>query len=176
MDILLVAYKDMILSITQGYWEGRVSISKPIYMLAILDAIERNVLISNKIELNDVYIRNKFGEFYKQYNGNEKGYLSAFFIRPYYHLNTAPFYHLVWKEENRPPIKGHTPSARYFQEHLLYAKLAPSPTSFGGWVCGGARQSGPRSPPRNFARAGFCGTIPATCPVRPDRCRGACPV
>ena len=100
MDILLVAYKDMILSITQGYWEGRVSISKPIYMLAILDAIERNVLISNKIELNDVYIRNKFGEFYKQYNGNEKGYLSAFFIRPYYHLNTAPFYHLVWKEEN----------------------------------------------------------------------------
>ena len=107
MDILLVAYKDMILSITQGYWEGRVSISKPIYMLAILDAIERNVLISNKIELNDVYIRNKFGEFYKQYNGNEKGYLAAFFIRPYYHLNTAPFYHLVWKEENRPPIKGH---------------------------------------------------------------------
>ena len=94
MDILLVAYKDMILSITQGYWEGRVSISKPIYMLAILDAIERNVLISNKIELNDVYIRNKFGEFYKQYNGNEKGYLAAFFIRPYYHLNTAPFYHL----------------------------------------------------------------------------------
>lgn len=123
MDILLVAYKDMILSITQGYWEGRVSISKPIYMLAILDAIERNVLISNKIELNDVYIRNKFGEFYKQYNGNEKGYLAAFFIRPYYHLNTAPFYHLVWKEENRPPIKGHTPSTRYFQEHLLYAKL-----------------------------------------------------
>lgn len=123
MDILLVAYKDMILSITQGYWEGRVSISKPIYMLAILDAIERNVLISNKIELNDVYIRNKFGELYKQYNGNEKGYLSAFFIRPYYHLNTAPFYHLVWKEENRPPIKGHTPSAKYLQEHLLYAKL-----------------------------------------------------
>lgn len=81
----------MILSITQGYWEGRVSISKPIYMLAILDAIERNVLIPNKIELNDVYVRNKFGEFYKQYNGNEKGYLSAFFIRPYYHLNTAPF-------------------------------------------------------------------------------------
>ena len=115
MDILLVAYKDMILSITQGYWEGRVSISKPIYMLAILDAIERNVLISNKIELNDVYIRNKFGEFYKQYNGNEKGYLAAFFIRPYYHL--------VWKEENRPPIKGHTPSAKYLQEHLLYAKL-----------------------------------------------------
>lgn len=74
-------------------------------MLAILDAIERNVLIPNKIELNDVYVRNKFGEFYKQYNGNEKGYLSAFFIRPYYHLNTAPFYHLVWKEENRPPIK-----------------------------------------------------------------------
>lgn len=59
MDILLVAYKDMILSITQGYWEGRVSISKPIYMLAILDAIERNVLIPNKIELNDVYVRNK---------------------------------------------------------------------------------------------------------------------
>lgn len=38
-------------------------------------------------------------------------------------LNTAPFYHLVWKEENRPPIKGHTPSAKYLQEHLLYAKL-----------------------------------------------------
>ena len=92
-------------------------------MLAILDAIENNILSANRIELNDVYVRNKFGEFYKRYNGNEKGYLVAFFIRPYYHLNCSDFYHLVWKEENRPPIKGHTPSAKYLQEHLLYAKL-----------------------------------------------------
>lgn len=123
MNILLVAYKDMILSITQGHWEGSVSISKPIYMLAILDAIENNILSTNRIELNDVYVRNKFGEFYKQYNGNKKGYLAAFFIRPYYHLNSSDFYYLVWKEEIRPPIKGHTPSAKYLQEHLLYAKL-----------------------------------------------------
>lgn len=72
MNILLVAYKDMILSIAQGHWEGNVSISKPIYMLAILDAIENNILSTNRIELNDVYVRNKFGEFYKQYNGNKK--------------------------------------------------------------------------------------------------------
>ena len=52
MNILLVAYKDMILSIAQGYWEGSVSISKPIYMLAILDAIENNILLINRIELN----------------------------------------------------------------------------------------------------------------------------
>lgn len=122
MNILLIAYKDMILSLTQGYWEGNVSPSKPIYILAILDAIENN-LLTNRIELNDVHIRTKFSELYKRYNGNEKGHLVAFFIRPYYHLNSSDFYHLVWKEENRPPIKGHTPSAKYLQEHLLYAKL-----------------------------------------------------
>lgn len=123
MNILLVAYKDMILSITQGNWDGRISVSKPLYLLAILDAIENNALFMNRIELSNVYIRNKFGEFYKRYYGNENGYMSAFFIRPYYHLSSSEFYHLVWKEENRPPIKGHTPSAKYFQEHLLYAKL-----------------------------------------------------
>lgn len=63
MNILLVAYKDMILSITQGNWDGRISVSKPLYLLAILDAIENNALFINRIELSNVYIRNKFGEF-----------------------------------------------------------------------------------------------------------------
>lgn len=46
-----------------------------------------------------------------------------FFIRPFFHLSSAPFYHLIWKQESESPKKSTTPSAKYLRENLLYAKL-----------------------------------------------------
>lgn len=45
------------------------------------------------------------------------------FIRPFFHLSSASFYHLIWKQGAEVLKKFTTPSAKYLREHLLYAKL-----------------------------------------------------
>lgn len=123
MDVLLATYNEMILSLNMGNIDGHVSVSKPLYIISLIEAIEWEALKENKIELSNSYLRTRFGQLYEQVNGNRKGYSSSFFIRPYYHLASAPFYHLVWKIGIRPPMKSHTPSAKYLRDNLHYAKL-----------------------------------------------------
>ena len=79
-----------------------------------MSKLERNQLLWSDINLIDSYNR-----LMLQYGEPNKIPL----VVPYYHLSSTQFYHLVWQKENRPPIKGHTPSAKYLRENLLYAKL-----------------------------------------------------
>ncbi len=123
MNALLVMYRDMILSLHLGMVKGKNSISKPLYVLAIMEAIERGALKENKIDFANEFIHQKFGQLYEQMNNNRKGYYSSFFVRPFFHLNSSSFYHLIWKRETAIPNHSTTPSAKYLREHLLYAKL-----------------------------------------------------
>lgn len=68
----------------------------------------------NDNNLKDIY--NTFARYYNETN-------LAPIILPYFHLNSSDFYHLIWREENRPPYNGKTPSEKYLRENLLYAKL-----------------------------------------------------
>lgn len=113
----------MILSVNTGTIKGNVSVSKPLYILSIIKAIESKELTENKIFPTDKLIRNLFGQLYEQVNNNKKGYLADFFNRPFFHLSNAPFYHLIWKDESKIPNFSSTPSGKYLREHLLYAKL-----------------------------------------------------
>ncbi len=122
-NALLVTYKDMMLSLNLGTVEGRPSVSKPLYILAIIEAIEWDVLKENKIELGNDFIHKRFGQFYEHINDNRKGYDSSFFVRPFFHLNSSSFYHLIWKQEAEVPNNSSTPSAKFLRENLLYAKL-----------------------------------------------------
>lgn len=115
----LSLYNDLILSIKLGRGVDGFSNAKPIFLLTILEGIALRQFECNKIIWNDKFLQKTYDAYMRYYNEQNKTPL----VLPYYHLNTAPFYHLVWKEEIRPPIKGHTPSAKYLQEHLLYAKL-----------------------------------------------------
>lgn len=123
MNALLAIYADMMLSLHTGSINGRAAVSKPIYIVAIMEAIEREMLPENKILISNDFIRNRFGQLYEQVNGNRKGYELSFFVRPFFHLSSAPFYQLKWKEGSAAPQKSTTPSAKYLREHLLYAKL-----------------------------------------------------
>ena len=123
MNALIVTYRDMMLSLHLGAVNGKPSVSKPLYVLAIMEAIECGALKENKINLANDVIRKTFGKMYEQINGNRKGYGSSFFVRPFFHLNSSPFYHLIWKRETETPDNSITPSAKYLRENLLYAKL-----------------------------------------------------
>ncbi len=125
MDMLLSSYCDMILSVKMGSRQGKTAISKPLLVYSIIEAIGNGQLEENKILFSNVFIQAVFGALYCHHNGIEqKRFLnSQFFIRPFFHLDSSQFYHLIWKDDQRPPMKSNTPSAKYLRENLLYAKL-----------------------------------------------------
>ena len=51
MDSYLAIYTDMLLSLQLGNYRGFVSLSKPLYVLAIIDSIE--AIESNRIKVID---------------------------------------------------------------------------------------------------------------------------
>lgn len=78
-NVLLSVYTDMILSLHTGSVNGNIAVSKPIYIVAIIDAIGLGALNENKIDLDNEFIRDRFGLLYEQVYENRKGYESSFF-------------------------------------------------------------------------------------------------
>ena len=111
-------YKDMLLSIKRGNGVNGKSIAKPILLLSIIENISSQKLICNNLLCDDNNIKNCYARLMMAHGEQSKIPMSV----PYYHLASSPFYHLIWKEKERPPFGGHTPSAKYLREHLLYAK------------------------------------------------------
>lgn len=112
-------YKDMLLSIKRGNGVNGKSIAKPILLLSIIENISSQKLICNNLLCDDNNIKNCYARLMMAHGEQSKIPMSV----PYYHLASSPFYHLIWKEKERPPFGGHTPSAKYLREHLLYANL-----------------------------------------------------
>lgn len=122
-NALLSTYTEMILSIHTGSIDGKVALSKPLYITSIIEAIEWDALTENEIKISNEFIRKRFDQLYEQVNGNRKGYEVSFFVRPFFHLSSASFYRLIWKQGVEQSNKASTPSAKYLRENLLYAKL-----------------------------------------------------
>lgn len=94
-NALLSTYTEMMLSIHTGSINGKVALSKPLYITSIIEAIEWDALTENEIMISNEFIRKRFGQLYEQVNGNRKGYEVSFFVRPFFHLSSASFYHLI---------------------------------------------------------------------------------
>lgn len=117
MDLRLQLYSELILKITRGNYRGVFSNAKPIYLLSIIDSIPNlqfNKFTTEFKLLKDLYSRNL-----AKYDPRCK----ASFILPFFHLDTEPFYELVWKSTEKPNTHAHTPSAKYLREYLDHAKL-----------------------------------------------------
>ena len=63
-----------------------------------------------------------FSHNMRRSHGEKKCCLSTF-LKPFYHLASSPFYHLIWKRDFESPSMSSSPSAKYLRENLLYAKL-----------------------------------------------------
>lgn len=112
-------YNDLILSIKCGNGVSGKSIANPLFILSILECIALGNLDENKILFNDYRLKDTYYAFARYY----KEIKLTPIILPYYHLNSSEFYHLVWREKNRPAYNGKTPSEKYLKEYLMYAKL-----------------------------------------------------
>jgi predicted restriction endonuclease len=72
--------------------------------------------------MQDECLRQTFSRMYKNYYSKDICDNSTY-LKPYFHLGSSDFYHLVWREGVKPPMFSKSPSAKYLRENLLYAKL-----------------------------------------------------
>ena len=107
MDSYLAIYTDMLLSLQLGNYRGFVSLSKPLYVLAIIDSIE--AIESNRINIDNLVIEQQFKKLYQRFQGDFV-YTRAAYIAPFFHLDSSDFYHLIWKDNVEPPSMSSTPS------------------------------------------------------------------
>lgn len=112
----------MVLSLTLGNYRGRISLSKPLYILSLIECIKYGKLPHNKWNLENVSLQQMFLFLYEKIYGKRACGLSTY-LKPFYHLASSPFYHLIWKDGIAPLSMSSSPSAKYLREHLLYAKL-----------------------------------------------------
>lgn len=91
----------MFLAIKRGNGIAGRSNAKPLFLLSVIECISLHKLNENKIMWDDEEIEKSYHAFARYYEQDNKSSI----IVPYYHLSTAPFFHLVWiDEKNRPPM------------------------------------------------------------------------
>lgn len=69
MKALLITYTDMILSLTLGNYRGRISLSKPLYLLSLIECVKYGKLCCNKFGLDDVCLQQMFVSQYEKVYG-----------------------------------------------------------------------------------------------------------
>lgn len=112
----------MLLSMHLGNYRGKKIVSKPMFLVAIINEINEHILLQNKIKYTDNYLRSDFENIYKHYYNTDKITLSTF-LHPYYHLASSPFYHLVWKDHITQPPMANLPSIQFIKDNLLFAQF-----------------------------------------------------
>lgn len=106
-----------------GTKNGKPAISKPLFMLALFDMIAAGELHSNSFNSENKDLQKRFKDYYISFFEIPQSGIRPAFLRPFFHLHSEPFYELVWKGEERPATKAHTPTGKYLRENLEYAKL-----------------------------------------------------
>ena len=118
-SILTEMYNELLLSIKCGRSINKKSIAKPALLFSIIDAISTKRLRCNQILWGDEVIEKNYYKIIKHFGGEIQTPIN----NPFYHLASASFYHLIWKDNKYSLYKAHTPSAKYLRENLQYAKF-----------------------------------------------------
>ena len=99
----------------RGNYRGRVYNAKPIFILFILDQIDRRIIKDNRIYFSSLTCDNSYALFSHQYTDKPTP-----IQYPFYHLQNDAFWCLVWKENE---MKINTPSAKFIRDNIEYAYL-----------------------------------------------------
>lgn len=113
-------YKTAILQLKRGNYKGHVSNAKTYYLLSILERIDRELLVDNKIKFDD-----EAKEFYENQCLAYKDVVTPF-AKPYFHLSSSLFYHIRWNEGVKIESNAKTPSGKFLKEKSEYAYLDDS--------------------------------------------------
>lgn len=107
-------YKDAVLKITRGYYQGNPVNAKPILLIAMLDGIDNDLLKNNKIVISDELIQ-LYKETHIRYNSKVTP-----FYKPFYYLQFDEFWHLRWIDKE--DLKT-LPNLKFLRCNVEYAYL-----------------------------------------------------
>jgi putative restriction endonuclease len=114
-------YQAELLKIKRGNARGTLINAKPLYLLAIIEAINIGTLSSNIIRYPSQTVEKLYNLMYVIHEPNKK--VSPFEL-PFYHLIGETFYHIRWKgRQYEKSPHSHSPSRRYLRENVDYAYL-----------------------------------------------------
>lgn len=130
MNLTGIVYKAALLKTKRGNSRGVFSNAKPLLLLAIMEAIEKGVIIGNKIEftnseLDKIYKRLSTTAHDSEGNAIGEKVTVTPLNMPFFHLNAEDYYHLKWKTDVEHPKQAQSPSAKYIRENIAYAYLDP---------------------------------------------------
>ncbi len=120
MNLKVSYYKNALLSIRRGNSRGVFINAKPLFIVALIDAIENGVLFANHIMVTDNLFRTTYVKVCETLEPLRD---VTDFHHPYFHLNAEPFYTLKYKVGVEPHSQAHTPSVAYIRDNIEYAYL-----------------------------------------------------
>ena len=84
-----------------------------------MEGIKKGAIIGNKIKFNNVLLI-----LYKEACVKfEPWREAAKFYKPFFHMNSEPYYYIKWKNGVKELDASHTPSANFLRENAEYACL-----------------------------------------------------
>lgn len=123
VNLKVLLYEDLFCRLRLGTVAGRKALSKPIFLMTVIKCVGDKTLLNNKLHFDNNQFINTFKELAEYYNDGIHTAFMPFFIRPFFHLSSEPFYELIWKPEAKPHSRSILPSAKFLRENLAYAKL-----------------------------------------------------
>lgn len=120
MNLKVALYKTLLQQISRGNYRGTKINAKPLYMICLIDAISKGILLSNKIEFITDEIMSLYISICKEYEPEKK---PTPIEMPYFHLNKEPFYSIKFKAGIKPPKQANSPSSKFLRENVEYAYL-----------------------------------------------------
>lgn len=108
-------YRDLIIFTQRGNYRGRISNAKPIFVIALIDAIERKIFVDNRL----LWGNSEFEAIY--YKHSEHYHNRTRIILPFFHLDTSEYFHVKWRQKYHG--LNHMPSIRFMIDNVEYAFL-----------------------------------------------------
>ncbi len=111
MDLSFGYYRALLLSVKTQIVAGKRKVAKPIFLVAIIRAIEKLLLTKNEIQYTDE-LEKLYIELYKEY-GEELSPMKY----PFFHLTSDGFYHI------KGILATQSPTPKQLKEKIDFAYL-----------------------------------------------------
>lgn len=96
-DLTFKYYSNLLLQLKRGYRGGFVVNAKPYLVLALFDMIEFELVRENRFGFDSV-----LNDRYTAYNAQYQQRFSTPLFRPFFYLTTDGFWHIEWKDKDKP--------------------------------------------------------------------------
>lgn len=111
-------YTKRIETIHQHKVHGEIFIAKPVFMLAIIDAIENDIFTNNCFIINEC-LEEKYKILMAQYTKDSQLDNTTGIDKPFWHLESDGFWHLNYQGERLS--KSRTPSKAWLKANVEFA-------------------------------------------------------